>query len=127
MATVIGKLFHYGYDLLKGTKYGGVLVGKKLTLVPAKRLSRFVDNVEKYGFPFDTGMNISKAKSAEYIRRLGKAGGHVPTMGNNLSYHQGHAWTQIWDHDNNKPVLNVVERLSNPTREFIKNRIRNIF
>ena len=50
MGTTLNNLGACASNLLTGKKYGGVLVNNKLTLVPSKRLTQFVDNAEKIWF-----------------------------------------------------------------------------
>ncbi len=57
MGTTLNNLGACASNLLTGKKYGGVLVNNKLTLVPSKRLTQFVDNAEKYGFGFCCSSN----------------------------------------------------------------------
>lgn len=125
MGTTLNNLGACASNLLTGKKYGGVLVNGKLTLVPSQRLTQFVDNAAKQGFGFDTSHPLTGSKAGEYARRLASAGKNAKiNTGNMHVYSQAHGWTQISEitaGGKEKPVIDVVEKLKSPTRNFIRN------
>lgn len=128
MGIVLNAL-KFGINRCRGVKYGAVKVGDKLTLVPQKRLTKFVDDSIKHGFETDVITSISPNKAREYVRRLGPLAqnSQVDIWGNNVKYFQSHGSTQLVDMAKTKPLVSVVEHVRKPVRAYLKNCINNIF
>lgn len=93
-------------------------------------MTQFVNNAAKQGFEFEVCQPITASKASEYARRLASAGKNAGiNPANSYVYSQAHGWTQIAEMGKvgePKPVINVVEGLKSPTKEFFKNIGRRI-
>ena len=127
MGFVINAL-KFGANRLKGVQYGAVKVGKKMTLVPKERLTKFVDDSVKHGFDVDVISSISPNKAREFIRRLGPLGKNskVDIFGRDVRYFQAHGSTQLVDTAKPTPLVSIVEHVRKPVRTYLKNCVKNI-
>lgn len=121
-------------NIAKGSGYGSVRVGEKLTLVPTKRLRRLTNNLdETLGFKWDARTFHTPQNTQAYFRRLGslakgKTGIKPEDLGNTSRFDAAHGWTQLSTITTNpktglpaaKPIVDIVEHLKNPKLEYLK-------
>lgn len=108
-----------------------------MTLVPTKILERLRENLAK-GFGIEDSMAIGLSNDAarELFRRLGTLIGNPETTGinilnlRNFHYYTGHGSAQLIGVNRgeleNIVVVDIVEKLKNPSLEYVGNIIKNL-